>query len=1365
MSQDATRGPRAPAGNAFIRACLLVWLVFVASSAAAHDGLPSFQRYGLAQGLSQTTVRSIAEDGAGFLWIGTDEGLNRFDGYTFTVWRHEHDGSVLANGEIVLALESDSAGNLWVLTPAGVDFYDPRRERLEHVLYTNADRDIPLHLLTAFAPDDHGGLWFGFRDRLSRYRLADRTWQHLPVVPGLPRGAQFVTSMVPLPGEMLLVSTLAGPRLVDIKTASWIDPLPAWLQEHLPRTPIVVRHRAPDGSFLLLTTREQYRFDPVRERVVREGFKDVGLSATPTAALVQRNGDTWVATTAGLYHREADARRYRHYRHSPLDPDGLPGAYLTALHEDHFGNVWIGSDVGALAKFSAAARSVSYYRDLQGQHRDDGVVALMAAMADGTLVTAALSGRLMKLQPDSAELRSFAPGTGALSGIVAGIAADRAGSVWLATRDGLIRRSQDGTERDWRVAQPDGAPSVNAWNDVQVDAAGNVWLLSRYNGLFTMKAGQMRPVPLSTDMAQVEQLTLTRLYVSRSGELFLAGDRGELLGYHPASGRWRRLLLPCAPARHLRIYHVHETADAELLLSSNGGLIRRGIKDERCHYVGRSAGLPGSTVNAALSDDTGRIWLSTNHGISRYTPDTAELVNFSASDGLHTGEFVAGSALRMGRFLYFGSANGIARIDPATWRPVGNAPAVQLTGLSINFTAVAPGSDELLPRALMAMHSLTLPRDRNSIAVRFAASDFGASADYQYSYRLLGFHDRWIDSNNLAASFTGLDPGHYLFEVRARRAPFGWGKSRQIAIEVLPAWWERPLVRFAFGLGAALALSAMWLARSRRLQRLNQHLERMVAERTHEIRSLQEKRSRLFMNISHELRTPLTLVLGPLADLLREPIANNIRQRLLSMERNARWLLRLVDSVLLLARLHDEPARARSEVSVALAAVLHSMLETYQIIARRAKVRLTWEQIDRVSLACDYDWPQIVFSNLISNAIKYTDPGGSVTVSLRREGGRVRFSVMDTGIGIAPEAQAQIFEPFFRIRNSARSNELLEHSSGIGLAHVKEIVERLSGHIEVRSQPGEGTTVCVLLPIDQHVEASSAGSMEKGADLTHASVEPEPCTSAEAAAKPDRPHLLIVEDCNELAQYLLQLFAKEFECVHVASAEEAEPLAFEHLPDIVLSDIRLPGANGLHLAKQLKTDLRTSHIPVILLTGLPDHEVRLEGLRFQADDYLEKPFDAEELRLRVRNQLHRRQALRQHFQKELLATHGVRAGDPRCLGAGDNLFLRKLDRLIDARLDDPALDIHALCESLHLSAKQIQRKVRSLSDLTPTEYIRHYRLRKAAALLLRGESVSRAAYASGFSSQSYFTTCFRQWTGETPKLWQRRRSQTVEVSG
>ncbi len=1368
---------------------------------------PVFQRLGVTQGLSQVSVQAIAEDSRGLLWVGTQDGLNRFDGYRFLTLRHQANDPASLSSDTINALLPGLDGRLWVLTPASLDVYDPRSNRVERLPHRADSEDgFSGRQVGRSLRDSRGRLWFATPRGVTRFDTETRRYRHFQPwkLHDVPVWHNQVAAIAEAPAGTLWVASAGGLQWFDLEREQFRFALPDWLHQLGSDLQFGFLHATPDGIVYAADHLHLHRFDVTRQQHQMWTLAEIGLVDMPNVMQVMANGDEWIGSTHGLFHRPLGAARFRMYRYHGQDADSLPGEFITRLHADRAGNLWVGTYTGGLAKLSANAAHVRYFRaSTDGQGRaTSAAVNVLARDSKGGVVIGNFDGLLTRVDPQTEQmtpLLSRPPWRPDVTPVpmLTGMVFDRQDRLWMSSTNGVYRLDPDGRQSAWFADRKRGGPPIARWLDVAVDAQDQIWVLATTSGIYRYR-------PLEDDFLHVPLVgigdsdqapTLARLHARPDGWLWIAAELPYLFAWHPQRQQQRSEKLSCATGMQSTVHHLGSDDAGRLLLGTPVGLFRFDPQTGSCEHLSDAQGLANRVINASLADADGQLWLATNRGISRYEPDSGRVVNFSAADGLHHGEFNAGAAVRVGDRLLFGGINGVAAFDPANMKHAGTSPAVLLLDLQVNFQPLRlDGRGEPASTATY-LESLQLDHQQNNLSFSFAAADLSAPEDYLYAWRLRGARDQWVETGpeSRQATYTGLAPGQYTFEVRARRAGHEWGPVTALPITVVPAWWQQNWARGLFALVVLLLLASLIASRVYRLRRRNDWLEKAVAERTRRINDLMAQRTRLFANMSHELRTPLTLVLSPLSELQQEPAAAPFRSRLESVYRHAKRLAGLIDDVLAIARLQDPNQPPPPGVRVPLRLLLLSLLESFQPVAARSGVLLRWQRIDDVSVECPPDDPGIIVGNLLSNALKYTDPGGAVDVALTHEPdaaggpGWAVLSVRDTGIGIPADQQQQIFEPFFRGAQARPTPDALAFSTGLGLAHVRELATRIGGDVRVDSTVGVGSSFIVRLPCApvmvaapvvtavaetapaygaaRHSAAVDAGA-EAGEDAAGATL----AHADGGEADWEKPSLLIIEDNAELNAYLCQLFGDEFDCLSSGDGAEGERLAFEHLPDLVISDIRLPNMDGITLAEHLKTDMRTSHIPIILLTAVADHDVRIRGLSSHVDDFIGKPFHVDELRQRINNLLRRQAALRDYFRRDTAVSEvdadagtGVdeagSAAPAPVMTETDRRFLRQLDDVLGTLLENPELDLPMMAGKLYLSKKQVQRKVRALTGLTPMEYLRQLRLNRAADMLRAGEPVSRVVYAVGFSSQSYFTTCFKQAMGLTPKAWQQQQLQ------
>ncbi len=731
---------------------------------------------------------------------------------------------------------------------------------------------------------------------------------------------------------------------------------------------------------------------------------------------------------------------------------------------------------------------------------------------------------------------------------------------------------------------------------------------------------------------------------------------------------------------------------------------------------------------------------------------------FTRDDGIMADEFNRYHYVRFpeGNIL-MGGLEGFTLFNP---RQIGQdtfEPVVELTQLQVNNQVIQPdlpgtdgtgtptstnrsipGTSVLGNSPIQATRQLTLAYDQNYLTVQFAALQFNRPTKNRYRYRLEGLEDTWKETNRPEASYTNLPPGDYVLVINASNTSGRWSRHvRKLAITIQPpfwaTWWAITLYCL-IGLGMTWSLLQVYLNRLR----LNQTIQ-LRQQEADQLRAVNTLKTNFFTNITHEFRTPLTLILAPTEQMASENPNPKNRRRLQTIEQNAHQLLGLINQLLDLSKL---------EASVM---PIHESRGNLTEFIRHWLNPLTDQaEVQGLSLIFDSDitgdyWfdaeklERIVY-NLTANALKFTQVG-TITVSLTEAPERIRLTVADTGAGISAQHLPHIFDRFYQVGDTVTDTNTTP-GTGIGLALVQELVQLQGGEISVESQLNQGTTFVVELPY-RRVDASEAVSAVAVPWQREAS-DPTWIASDES----DEPRLLVVEDNDELARFIIESMPQHYRIRRAVNGRDGLEQALEHVPDLIISDVMMPLMDGFTLCNQLKTDQRTSHIPVILLTAKASVENRLVGLSLGADDYLTKPFQITELQLRVRNQLVSKQRQREWVQASL---SNPDSASSQLLSQPTDPFLTRLYALFDANLSDAGFGLEQLMSELGMSRTNLFRKVKTLTGLTAHELLRNYRLKRAAQVLRSGVSVSESAYQVGFESPAYFSKCFRDLYQVSPR--------------
>ena len=960
----------------------------------------------------------------------------------------------------------------------------------------------------------------------------------------------------------------------------------------------------------------------------------------------------------------------------------------------------------------------------------------------------------------------------------------RPGEMWIAGRffvDACVTATMS-----CRYAGPPGRKQRTVFA-LHADASGGIWAASGV-GLFRFDGQRWTSFDSSGGAPRAQVRTFAS---TRDGAVWMGTNGGGLVRYQ--NERFTAITsadgLPSDLVRSL-----HEDADGWLWIGTEGrGLARLDPRawgsaggDRRIAHVGTKDGLFDDVIHQILEDEAGRLWMSTNRGI--FWVSRAELGAFASGqlervhstgyterDGMRNreangGVYPAGAKGKDGR-LWFPTQDGVVVVDPAR-----------------------AGGDRLVPPVVVEQvvakdqhrsahgEPITLGVDERDVQIEYTALTFLEPHNVRFRYRLEPYDADWVDAGNRRTAFyTKVPPGRYTFRVESSTADGGWHEpGAALSLYVVPRFRETPLFRLTLlvALGALLAAGFRW--RVARLHLRAADLERVVNERTVALRArehqlaeqnvklaaLDEAKTRFFANVSHELRTPLTLTIGPLQDVRARVGADpQVRRWLDIAMRNAQRLLRLVNQILDVAKL-EAGEMTLSPRPLDLGAMTRGITSAFLVVAEQRSITLELEAPESLSVALDPDAFEKILTNLLSNAIKFTPSGGSIGVGLRQDEDTITLEVRDTGPGIPADQLAHVFERFYQVDES-RSRA--QPGTGIGLSLVKELVELQCGRIAVVSSE-DGTRFSVTLPrLTPSVAPSESGPSSRP-PASQAAVEAlEPANGDDengdgGAASDDVPTLLVVDDSADLRAYVRDHFAPTFRVIEGSDGADGIMLAQRHLPDLVISDVMMPGTDGRALLRALRSSPETDFVPVILLTAQAEGEQRLSGLEGGADDYIVKPFEMRELEARVRNIIEARRRLRARLANDPRAMEAVpppvdQTSPADRLAPADRSFREKVIAIIEHRMSDSDFDVTALSREAGVERSRLFRRTRELFGDAPSDLIRRMRLAAAARHLeARSGTVADVAYAVGFNSVSYFRRCFVEAYGATPAAYREQRS-------
>ncbi|KXX69803.1 hypothetical protein AVL50_13010 [Flammeovirga sp. SJP92] len=727
-------------------------------------------------------------------------------------------------------------------------------------------------------------------------------------------------------------------------------------------------------------------------------------------------------------------------------------------------------------------------------------------------------------------------------------------------------------------------------------------------------------------------------------------------------------------------------------------------------------------VYSIIEDQKGLIWLGSNNGLFCFDPFRKQFKRYGIAEGIQGNQFNYKSVFQHNtQSIYFGGIDGFTRFNPLK---VPNTEALP-----------SPTISEMLVSGqqynqLHHQTNYTIPFDKNSFDIRFFCPDLTTSETYTYSYKLHGFDKdfQYCTPNQPKAHFSNIQAGQYTLEVKVRKPNTSWSESAlSQTIIILPAWYKSNTAYFVYVILATLIFTGSIYISRRQVQIQNSlKIAQLEKEKTEQ---LSQAKIRFFSEIAHEIRTPLTLIIAPLQEVLSVRTFDRPLQNALEvMYRNANKLRNLMDELLLFRKTESEDIQLQLS-SNNFSALLNHIATLYQSELNAKEIVFNYLSSEK-KYVFDFAKLEIVVSNLVHNAIKYTSKGGQISIQMNSNYEGLEFTVADNGTGIPHESCQTIFQHFYQIENTSKEG------FGIGLSLCKKIVEAHSGHISVESEINKGTTFTVQIPA---LEATTAPNT----DLQY----------FPPAQKQDqfniikttiKGHLLIVEDNEEIQQYIVNIFEGQFKISLAKNGIEGFEMAKSTLPDIIITDYQMPKMNGVTLCKSIKENVKTSHIPVIILSAFSEVEDQIKGLNVGANDYIGKPFDKQILLQKIENLIDLRTKMIASFQE---SSHLEIVQ----LEKTDQQFLERLNRIIHQRINDHQLDVMSLCTALGIGKTTLSEKLRSMLNISPAEYIKKIRLKEAHRLLTQEQySVSEAAYAIGFTP-SYFSTAFKKQYGVSPK--------------
>lgn len=1367
----------------------ICWVLLLISCLAGKGfaQLPDYQfvRYAAEKGLSHNEVHSFLKDRRGFLWIATSGGLNRFDGYTFKVFKYDSRDSTTISDNYITDLFEDDNGYIWIKNRKGYNVFDPETEQITKDITSIAQKaGLPDADYDKIVKGESGNYWI-LHNKLGLLKYSPKQKKAIPINYGVAQG-EAVDCKEDATGALWIVHK--DGLLIKLDTKNRVVKKEVTLSRmSYPKSNnyrLFIDNDNEPWVYLIKDVRGIYYFNTTTGKVItcNTTSTDYKLNNNIISSVIQGpDGLLWVGTDhGGINLIDKKNKKVSYLKHNPNDPRSISQNSITTLYKDATGMVWAGTFKSGFCNYHKNVFKFSLYQHQPSVPKslpfDD--VNVFTEDGKGNIWIGTNGGGLVYFDRANNSFRQYKniPGdkTSISNNIIVSLFVDREQILWAGTYFGGLNRF-DGKSFKRYQNNPADTTSLSddrVWELLE-DQKRNLWVGTLGNGLDRLdrKTGRfyhyppLRPNSVSSEY-------ISAMHEDSRGNLWI-GTSGGLDVLESASGKfvhYGRTAPVGTTLSNDAITSICEDKYGNIWVGTNDGLNLFDRKNKSFQVFDNHNGFPDNLVLTSLVDNAQNLWLGTPKGLVNFkitsrkngVPVTTETKVYNELDGLQGRSFNENASLKLrSGELVFGGAKGFTIFSPEKIAEADMEVPIVLTDFQIFTESVKPGEEVngkvVLPKSISVIEEVTLKHSQNVFTIEFAALNFLHPDKNHYLYTLEGFTKQWFEADNAGrkVTFTNLDPGEYRFKVKTAGADTGkYGPERTLKITILPPFWRSGWAYFLYFLIIAGALIiARWILLERERMKFRLERERREAQQLHELDLMKIK---FFTNVSHEFRTPLTLILTPLESILGGGnVDGGVKKQLQLIQRNTKRLLNLVTQLLDFKKLEVEETEflpARGDIVQFIKEIAH----TFSDLSEKKHIQFSFESsLNSRYTSFDQEKLSRIMYNLLSNAFKFTPAYGhvSVEVDCRSDGSKdvLEVKVRDSGIGIPPESQKRVFERFFQ---HDLPDTIVNQGSGIGLAITKEFVALHGGSIWVESVVGSGSTFIFTLPLQ---EEASVPQLEEA--------EEEPVTDIEVSEeilqeKVDKslPKLLLVEDNEDFRSYLYESLKGEYQIAEAGNGKVGMKMTLDWIPDLIVSDVMMPEMDGIELCRRVKTDRRISHIPVLLLTARAEEEQQLQGYETGADAYVTKPFRLDILQVRIRNLIKQREQFQKQFQQHI----EIRPSEIPVLSM-DEQFINKAVKLVEDNIGNSSFSVEELSSEMAMSRVYLYKKVLALTGKTPIEFIRIIRLRRAAQLLEKSQlTVAEIAYQVGFNNPKYFARYFKEEYKMLPTDYMKEKVRKVE---
>ncbi|WP_303014362.1 hybrid sensor histidine kinase/response regulator transcription factor [uncultured Bacteroides sp.] len=1343
---------------------------------AGESGRIHFRRLSVNDGMSQNTVLALTQDHNGKIWVGTIDGLNWYDGYRFApLYKDLNDSTSLSNNH-VYSLCTDAEGTVWVGTLTGLSRYNIVGNNFTNY---SLPEGLPVQIFAIEDLSDKGQLLLGTSNGLVVF---DKKTGYMNLHPHLQGTTIYSICQI---NEGILLGSSSGIYHYRPQDNSVVRILPELKNEAISSVVYDPRKRTCWlGSFINGVYSMDEKFQIKEHYLYNDRQRQSPFESVRTLAQDDK-GRIWIGTINALFILEPETGTIDKYTFSHEDENSLGHNSVRSILKDNQGGIWVGTFYGGLNYYHpmAPAFDTMTYSAYKNSISDNTVSCIVEDSRTGNLWIGTNDGGLNEYDRKKNHFTVYRANRNnprALQSDNIKCALPDGNGVYIGSHGGGLSYLSGTGGQIENYTFPNAVSFNNSCYSLLDGKDGTLWVGSII-GLhrFDKKTKKLSLHPLAQKYPRLNSVLISVLYRDSKDRIWIGTEESLFVYANGKLEEWKDYTSKTPSL--IQAFCIQEDSNQHIWIGSSVGLYKSpdGSTNNQARYSTKD-GLPNNFIYGVLEDGRGRLWITTNRGLSCFDPSEQTFLNYTVLDGLSHGQFNTYGACKTQDGIFFlGSLKGITYFNPYEFVDNPFSPNAVVTGATIlnqPVVDIKDGVSKYFQASNGRLLGMSFPSNRKLFSIRFSVINYLSGRRNLFAYKLEGFDEDWVSSaqaiSQRGATYSNLPPGKYIFKVKACNNNGRWSLTpTEFFVHITPMWYQTWWAKSIFVLlilGGIAFILYFFIARAKmKMQMQIDHLER------NKIEEISQEKVRFYINMSHELRTPLSLILAPLEELTEEKNKFDVpvQQKLSYVYRNGRKLLHLVNQLLDFRKAES----GALPIHVAMNDVDELAGNVFAMFRENAQKRnITYQfhsDLNGSPLPIDKTYVEMMLTNLLSNAFKFTPNGGEITFSLWKKEHSFGFSIKDSGIGIPPEKLSRIFERFYQANEDRKG-------SGIGLSLVKCLVEKHHGSISVDSKPGQGSDFVIELPSDIQ-EFSPAEIVSRQEDnnsewqtssfATETMAEDgefpviDPSAGQDGQEEEQSPNditetILLVDDNKEMVDYLKNNFKSKYITLTAGNGEEALAILKEQKVDIVLSDVMMPGIDGIKLCELIKKNMQTCHIPVILLSAKGSIEAQTAGIRIGADDYIPKPFSMNLLKGKINNILKAKQRLR-HYYSDTIDIDTAKMTSNTL----DEEFMSKAIQIVEENIDDENFTADDLAEKLFMSRSSLYLKMNSVSGEPPANFIRRIRFNKACKLLLEGRySISEISSKVGFSSASYFSTSFKKYMGCLPSDYVKNQGKKRE---